>query len=44
MLAGEDKRRPDAVRDKRKRDRSHFDCFRPGADDQPDIGVTQYSP
>ena len=25
-------------------DRSHFDRFRPGADDQPDVGETQYSP
>jgi hypothetical protein len=24
--------------------RSHFDGFRPGADHQPDVGGTQYSP
>jgi hypothetical protein len=44
MLAGEEQARGDAARLQRVRDRGHFDCFGPGADDQPDVGETQPSP
>jgi hypothetical protein len=44
MLAGEHERRSDPTRGKRMGDGRQFDGFRPGADDQPDIDGTQYSP
>lgn len=44
VLAGQHKRRPAAASGQSMCDRCHLDCFRPGADDQPDIGETQYSP
>jgi hypothetical protein len=44
VLTGEHERRPAAASGQPLCDRTHFDCFRPGADHQPDIGETQYSP
>jgi len=44
MLAANDERRHDAALSKSAGDGSQFDRFRPGADDQPDIRGTQYSP
>jgi hypothetical protein len=44
MLARENQRRGHASREQRKRNRPQFDCFRSGADDQPDVGKTQPSP
>jgi hypothetical protein len=44
VLARENKRRCDAVRQQRTGDGLQLDGFRPGADDQPDIPGTQLSP
>jgi hypothetical protein len=44
MLTGEDERRHDATGRQGIGDRRHFDGFRPGPDDQPDVEETQYSP
>jgi hypothetical protein len=44
MLAGEHEHRPTAAGSQRMCNRGHFDGFRPGADHQPDVGGTQYSP
>ena len=44
MLAGQHKGWPAASRDQASCNRGHFDCFRSGANDQPDIERTQYSP
>jgi len=44
MLTREDERRPDATGGQRIGDRHHFDGFRSGADDQPDVEETQPSP
>ena len=44
MLAGHDQGRRNAASGKSACDGRHFDGFRPGADDQPDIRKTQYSP
>ena len=44
MLTGEHERGPAAASGKRLCNRGHLDRFRPGPDDQPDIGETQYSP
>jgi hypothetical protein len=44
VLARENKRGRDAVRQQRTGDGLQLDGFRPGADDQPDIAGTQPSP
>ena len=44
MLARKHERRRKPALGERVRDRCHLDRFRPGADDQPDVGRTQYSP
>ncbi len=44
MLPGEKKPRQDTAIFERVRDRCQFDCFGPGANDQPDVGETQTSP
>jgi hypothetical protein len=44
VLTSEHDRRPATASGQRMDDGCHFYCFRPGADDQPDIGETQYSP
>jgi|KBSSwiStaDraftv2_1062776.scaffolds.fasta_scaffold500595_3 hypothetical protein len=44
VLARQDERRLQPALGERVRDGRHLDRFRPGADDQPDVGETQYSP
>jgi len=44
MLPGEDERRRQPALDERGRDGRQLDRFRPGPNDQPDIGRTQSSP
>jgi hypothetical protein len=44
MLARDDQRRKEPARCQRVSQGSEFDSFRPGADDQPDVGRTQPSP
>ena len=44
LLTGEHDARPQPPRCERMSDGRHFDCFRPGPDDQPDIGGTQIAP
>ena len=44
VLTGEHERRPPTEGGKRTCNWGHFDGFRSGADHQPDIGETQYSP
>jgi hypothetical protein len=44
MLSSEHERGPSAASGQRERNWSHLDRFRPGADHQPDVGETQYSP
>jgi hypothetical protein len=44
VLAGEDERRRKPAPGERSGDGSQLDCFRPGADNQPDIRETQPSP
>ncbi len=44
LLAGENKRRRKAALRERVRNGQKLDGFRPGSDDQPDIGETQPSP
>ena len=44
VLTREDERRPTAKSSQRMRNRGHLDGFRSGANHQPDIGETQYSP
>jgi hypothetical protein len=44
MLTGEEKFRGEPDREERLCDRSQFDGFGPGADDQPNVRVTQPSP
>jgi hypothetical protein len=44
VLIGEHKRRRQPAIAERMGDWCHFDRFRPGADDQPDIGEFQSSP
>lgn len=44
MLAGEDETRSYAARFERSGNRLQFDGFRPGPNDQPDVGDTQPSP
>jgi hypothetical protein len=44
VLAGEQQARRDPAIRQGSRDGRQFDCFGPGADDQPDVGETQPSP
>jgi hypothetical protein len=44
VLTSEQERRPAATSSQRMCNRGHFDGFRSGANHQPDIGETQYSP
>ena len=44
LLARQDERRRNTPRDERVGKRSEFDCFRPGADHQPNFSGTQPSP
>jgi hypothetical protein len=44
VLTGEDQRRRQAAPCERVGDGLQLDGFRPGAEDQPDIGETQPSP
>jgi hypothetical protein len=44
MLAGEQQARFEPASHEGARDGRQFDCFGPGADDQPDVGETQPSP
>jgi hypothetical protein len=44
LLPGEDDAWREPARGKRVGDRRQFDGFRPGANDQPDVGETQPSP
>jgi hypothetical protein len=44
MLAGEQQAGLDPAIRQGSRDGRQFDCFGPGADDQPDVGETQPSP
>ena len=44
VLIGEHERRRQAAIAERMGDWPLFDCFRPGADDQPYVGETQSSP
>ena len=44
MLSGLDQGRYETMRYERIGDRFEFDSFRPGPNDQPDLGETQPSP
>jgi hypothetical protein len=44
VLSGEDERRHQPMRKQRAGDGPQLDRFRPGPDDQPDIGGTQSPP
>ena len=44
MLTRKHDRGPTAAGGQCVCDRGHLDCYRPGADHQPDLGGTQYSP
>jgi hypothetical protein len=44
VLSGEHERGPAAESGERLCNGGHLDRFRPGSNDQPDVGETQYSP
>lgn len=44
VLSGQDQLRHDATLRERMRERRELDCFRPGADDKPDVYAIQLSP
>ena len=44
LLVGQDDGRREPAREQRVGQRGEFDGFRPGADDQPNVGRTQPSP